>query len=218
VGQACFNFAQMLDQAKVPGEKAPASDRQLQRRVAKFFGLACAQGVPKGCVNLGVMQLDGFGGRAASASDAMRTFRASCQMKEGAGCAFAADLLMQEQVPGGQAQAANFYYEGCREGHARSCKAQAMMLNQAAIAAAKDGSVKGEHAMHAKARAIMFFRRACELGDPQSCQRFFKSHDALKVLDTRSDDEKAWLNVTPELADDAGPRTPESLQKAVYGK
>ena len=33
------------------------------------------------------------------------------------------------------------------------------------MAAATDGSVKGEHAMHAKARAVMFFRRACELGD-----------------------------------------------------
>lgn len=41
----------------------------------------------------------------------------------------------------------------------------------------------------------------------QSCQRFFKSHDALKVLDTRSPDEKPWLNVTPEIADDAGPRS-----------
>ena len=39
--------------------------------------------------------MDGFGGRPASAEAAMRTFRASCNMKEGAGCAFAADLLMQ---------------------------------------------------------------------------------------------------------------------------
>lgn len=44
-----------------------------------------------------------------------------------------------------------------------------MMLNQAAVAAVKDGNVKGEHAMHAKARAVMFFRRACELGDAQVC-------------------------------------------------
>jgi len=72
--------------------------------------------------------------------------------------------------------------------------------------------------MHAKARAIMFFRRACELGDAAGCNRFFKSKDALKVLDTRSPDETSWLNVTPEIADDAGPRSPESLQKAVYGK
>ena len=39
------------------------------------------------------------------------------------------------------------------------------MLNDAAIQAVNDPSVKGEHAMHAKARAVMFFRRACELGE-----------------------------------------------------
>jgi len=161
-------------------------------------------------------QLDGVGGSSASASDAMRTFRVACDMHEGAGCGFAGDLLMQEMVAGGQSQAANLYYDGCKYGNARSCMAQATMLNQAAVAAAGDGSVKGEHAMHAKARSIMFFRRACELGNAQGCNRFFKAHDALRILDTRSEDEKSWLSVTPEIAD--GPRTPESLQKAVYDK
>jgi len=47
----------MLDQAKVPGDTSQVSDHQLQRRVAKFFGLACANSVAKGCVNLGVMQV-----------------------------------------------------------------------------------------------------------------------------------------------------------------
>jgi len=37
----------------------------------------------------------------------------------------------QEMVPGGQAEAATLYYNGCRHGHARSCMAQAQMLNQA---------------------------------------------------------------------------------------
>jgi len=27
-----------------------------------------------------------------------------------------------------------------------------------------------------------------------------------QTLDTRSEDEKSWLNVTPEIADNAGPR------------
>ena len=31
---------------------------------------------------------------------------------------------------------------------------------------------------------------------------------AWQVLDTRSPDETSWLNVTPEIADDAGPRCP----------
>ena len=100
VGQGCFNLAQMLDQGKVPGQKDAASSRQVQRRIAKFFGLACAQGVPKGCVNLGVLQLDGFAGRSGSFTDAMRTFRAACHMGQGAGCGYAADLIMQEMVPG----------------------------------------------------------------------------------------------------------------------
>ena len=47
----------MLDQAKVPGDTSQVLDHQLQRRVAKFFGLACANSVAKGCVNLGVMQV-----------------------------------------------------------------------------------------------------------------------------------------------------------------
>ena len=54
---ACLGGGQMLDQAKVPGERAAEADAHVQRRVAKFFGLACANGVAKGCVNLGVMQV-----------------------------------------------------------------------------------------------------------------------------------------------------------------
>ena len=216
VGQACFNFAQMLDQGKVPAlAGGGGSDRQLQRRVAKFFSLACGHGVAKGCVNLGVMQLDGIAGAASREGDAVKVFRGACQMSEGAGCAFAADVAAAKGDPASRAEAAQLYYEGCRLAHARSCMAQGHMLNQAAADAVADGSVKGEHAMHAKARAIMFFRRACELGDAQGCRRFLKSRDALKVLDTRSEDEKAWLNVTPEEGSEV--RSPASLQQAVYG-
>jgi hypothetical protein len=72
---------------------------------------------------------------------------------------------MNDAVAGNKAEGATLYYEGCKQAHARSCMAQATMLNDAAIQAVNDPSVKGEHAMHAKARAVMFFRRACELGE-----------------------------------------------------
>jgi len=72
---------------------------------------------------------------------------------------------MYDVVAGNKAEGATLYYEGCKQAHARSCMAQATMLNDAAIQAVNDPSVKGEHAMHAKARAVMFFRRACELGE-----------------------------------------------------
>ena len=68
---------QMLDQAKVPGERPAEADRHVQRRVAKFFGLACANGTAKGCVNLGVMQVwcRGEGDLAAHRSSVHRMWR-----------------------------------------------------------------------------------------------------------------------------------------------
>ena len=50
----------MLDEGKVQGDGdggGSSSQKRLDRRVAKFFALACAQGVAKGCVNYGVMQV-----------------------------------------------------------------------------------------------------------------------------------------------------------------
>ena len=45
-------------------------------------------------------QLDGIGGKKGSPADAMRTFRGACEMQQGAGCCFAADLLMQVHTAG----------------------------------------------------------------------------------------------------------------------
>lgn len=47
----------MLDEGKVQGDGNASSLDRLDRRVAKFFALACAHGVAKGCVNYGVMQV-----------------------------------------------------------------------------------------------------------------------------------------------------------------
>ncbi len=91
----CHAPWQMLDEGKVQGDGNATAQNRLDRRVAKFFALACSHGVAKGCVNYGVMQLDGIGGKKGSPADAMRTFRGACEMLQGAGCCFAADLLMQ---------------------------------------------------------------------------------------------------------------------------
>ena len=55
------------------------------------------------------------------------------------------------------------------------------MLSAAAAEAIGNKSATSEHALHAKARAVMFYRRACELGDPQGCRIYRKSPDGLKV-------------------------------------
>jgi hypothetical protein len=55
------------------------------------------------------------------------------------------------------------------------------MLSAVAVDAVENKSATSEHALHAKARAVMFYRRACELGDPQGCSIYRKSPEGLKV-------------------------------------
>eukprot|EP00293_Proteomonas_sulcata_P020550 CAMPEP_0184298278 /NCGR_PEP_ID=MMETSP1049-20130417/9109_1 /TAXON_ID=77928 /ORGANISM="Proteomonas sulcata, Strain CCMP704" /LENGTH=330 /DNA_ID=CAMNT_0026608357 /DNA_START=274 /DNA_END=1266 /DNA_ORIENTATION=+ len=201
VGEGCFNFAQMLDQGRVPGQEKDQKNHKHQKRIAKFFRLACEKGIAKGCVNLGVMHIDGTG-VPANPNLAFRFFRGACDLGVGAGCGFAADLIQQEMVQADKSQAAELYYEACKIGHSKSCITQGKLLSAAAAKAVEDGTATGEHALHAKARAIMFYRRACELADAKGCKLFFQSKDALKMIDTRNDDEKSWLNVTPSMAQD----------------
>ena len=98
-------------------------------------------------------------------------------------------------------EAAELYYEGCRLGHARSCLTQGKMLSSAAAEAVEKGSATAEHALHAKARAVMFYRRACELGDPQGCKKYRAAPEGLKEVDTRAGDEVFWLNVVEPKED-----------------
>mmetsp|Transcript_34421 Transcript_34421/g.77621 ORF Transcript_34421/g.77621 Transcript_34421/m.77621 type:complete len:352 (-) Transcript_34421:21-1076(-) len=214
-GEACYNFGQLLDQGKADlvdvGSKSSGkgnqSDARKQRRVAKFFGLACEKGVSKGCVNLGVMEWEGKG-IPKNEKHALHLFQAACRMGEGAGCGFAGDMLREKVVEtqSNNADAAEMYYAGCQNGNARCCLIQAKMLEDAAIDAIKAGTSTGEHALQARARAVMFFRRACELGSALGCKRFLGSNDAFKVIDTRNESEKMWLNVTPQTEESV--RTP----------
>jgi hypothetical protein len=55
------------------------------------------------------------------------------------------------------------------------------MLSAVAADAVENKSATSEHALHAKARAVMFYRRACELGDPKGCSIYRKSPEGLKV-------------------------------------
>lgn len=221
VAQGCFNFAQILDRPpheprQLPGTPAPPpaagsekSDKEKhkeEKRVAKFFAMACSGGVGKGCVNLGVMHLDGYGGFTPSPLSALPVLQRACQMQEGTGCQFAGDLMMQGLVPGNQSHAAELYYAGCRFGSPDACLAQGRMLGKTAKEAVDAGQASGEAVLQAKARSVMFFRRACELGSAKGCQIFYKSNDGVKVIDARSEDEKDWLSVTPTI--DGTPRAP----------
>ena len=174
--QGCYNFAQILDRPRAaprtpPGAPpaamsaaaagAPAaaelSDKERQReqrRIAKFFAMACSGGVGKGCVNLGVMHLDGYGGFAPSALAALPVLQRACKLQEGSGCHYTGDLIMQGAVPGAESHAAELYYAGCRFGSPGACMAQGRMLGQAARAAAEAGTVSGEAALQAKARSV----------------------------------------------------------------
>ncbi|EKX49959.1 hypothetical protein GUITHDRAFT_135643 [Guillardia theta CCMP2712] len=212
-GEACYNYGQLLDQGKgdlvssKPASTRDRSEARKQKRVAKFFGLACEKGVSKGCVNLGVMEWEGKG-ITKNEKHALHLFQAACRMGEGAGCGFAGDMLRERAVEtqNNNAEAAEMYYAGCQQGNARCCLIQAKMLEDAAIEAVKAGTSTGEHALQARARAVMFFRRACELGNALGCKRFLGSNDAFKVIDTRNESEKAWLNVTPQTEESI--RTP----------
>jgi TPR repeat protein len=109
----------------------------------------------QGCVNYGVMLLDGSAGAAtADSSAALKLFQHACRLAEPAGCAAAASTLLNRA--GGfsaasnssevnsaaatdSAAAAEAFYEGCRLGHAGSCVAQGRMLSAAAARAVEKG-------------------------------------------------------------------------------
>jgi len=198
-GEACYNVGQMLDNGRV----VDGEEKKLHARVAKFFGLACTNGVARGCVNLGAIKYEGTQIRQDH-KGALQLFKRACELGEGAGCGHAGSMLLAGEGVSEPAtsEAAELYYEGCRLGHSRSCLTQGKMLSSAAAEAIEKGSATAEHALHAKARGVMFYRRACELGDPQGCKIYRNAQEGLKEVDTRTGDEVFWLNVN-ESKDEA---------------
>lgn len=198
VGEACFNVGQMLDNGRVVDGDA----KKLHSRVGKFFGLACSNGVARGCVNLGAIKYDGTQIKE-DRRGALQLFKRACELGEGAGCGHAGSMLLAGEgvAEPSSSEAAELYYEGCRLGHSRSCLTQGKMLSSAAAEAVEKGSATAEHALHAKARGVMFYRRACELGDPQGCHKYRNAPEGLKEVDTRTGDEMFWLNVVEPKTD-----------------
>lgn len=71
------------------------------------------------------------------------------------------------------------------------------MLSAAAAEAVENNTATGEHALHAKARAVMFYRRACELGEAQGCKIYRNSVEGLKVCECT----RACICVLQEMGD-----------------
>jgi len=90
-------------------------------RAHMLFKSACGDGVPAGCVELGLSHLDERSGYL-SPRKARAAFKKGCDAKSARGCFELAGLFAEgEGGPRDQAQAVRLYYRACQAGHEAAC-------------------------------------------------------------------------------------------------